>query len=99
MADRNSERVVLHVTPGASNSRWVVSRESADFRREFNKKEDAEEFAKEKAQQEGLALVKSSHEGRDDGICVDIWRGSKKYSGIITHETKTFTRELTTVYF
>lgn len=58
MAKRNSERVVFHVTPDASDTRWIVSRENADFRREFDRKEDAEKFAKESAQREKLAQVK-----------------------------------------
>jgi hypothetical protein len=58
MIERNSERVVFHVTPDASDSSWIVSRENADFRREFERKEDAEKFAKKRAQQQGLAQVR-----------------------------------------
>jgi hypothetical protein len=39
MTDGITERIVFQVSPDASNERWVVSRENADFRREFNKKE------------------------------------------------------------
>ena len=55
---KNNERVVYHVTPDASAERWVVSREDADFRREFDTKEEAETFAKQRAQREELAQVK-----------------------------------------
>lgn len=58
MTRRNNERVVYHVVPSASGEKWVVSQENSDFRREFEKKEDAEEFAKNRAQQESLAQVK-----------------------------------------
>ncbi len=58
MAERNKERVVYHVTPNASGERWVVSEERAEFRREFDTKEDAERFAKDRAQQASLAQVK-----------------------------------------
>jgi hypothetical protein len=56
--NKNNERVVYHVTPDASANRWVVSREDADFRREFDTKEEAEIFAKQRAQREELAQVK-----------------------------------------
>jgi hypothetical protein len=56
--NKNNERVVYHVTPDASADRWVVSREDADFRREFDTKEEAEIFAKQRAQREELAQVK-----------------------------------------
>ena len=55
---KNNRRVVYHVTPEASAERWVVSREDIGFRREFDTKEEAETFAKEKAQFEELTQVK-----------------------------------------
>lgn len=58
MANRNNERVVYHVTPDASGGRWVVSQENAEFRREFDTKEEAEKFAKDRAGQAALAQVK-----------------------------------------
>ncbi|MER3497442.1 MAG: hypothetical protein C4308_01780 [Chitinophagaceae bacterium] len=58
MAERNNERVVYHVGPDASGERWVVSQGNAEFRREFNRKEEAERFAKDRARQERLAQVK-----------------------------------------
>lgn len=56
--NKDNERVVYHVTPNASAERWVVSQENAEFRREFDTKKDAEQFAKERAQRERLAQVK-----------------------------------------
>lgn len=61
MAERNTEgrqRTVYHVVPNASAERWVVSQENAEFRREFGKKEEAVEFAKQRAKQAPLAQVK-----------------------------------------
>jgi hypothetical protein len=58
MAERNRERKVFHVVPDASAERWVVSQENADFRREFDRKEEAEEFAKIRAKEAILGQVK-----------------------------------------
>lgn len=58
MAERNSGRQVFHVSPNSSGERWVVSQENAEFRKEFERKEEAEEFAKEKAKAANLAQVK-----------------------------------------
>lgn len=61
MAERNNERgqrMVYHVVPDASAQRWVVSQENAEFRREFDKKEEAVEFAKDRARQASLGQVK-----------------------------------------
>jgi hypothetical protein len=55
---KNSERVVYHVTPDAAAQRWVVSEENGNFRQEFNTKDEAEKFAKERAQREELSQVK-----------------------------------------
>ena len=58
MARRRNEKIVYHVTPDSSAERWVVSREKGDFRRKFEKKIDAVEFAKQRAKQEKLSQVK-----------------------------------------
>jgi len=58
MASRNSERAVYHVTPDASAERWIVSLENSNFRQEFETKRAAEKFAKEAAQNNGLAKLK-----------------------------------------
>jgi hypothetical protein len=64
MAERGNERKVYHVVPNASAERWVVSQENADFRKEFDNKEEAVEFAKERARQEELGQVKvHKHDG------------------------------------
>jgi hypothetical protein len=56
MAD--GERQVYHVVPDASGNQWVVSQENANFRKEFERKDEAEEFAKERAKAAGLGQVK-----------------------------------------
>jgi hypothetical protein len=58
MASRNSARAVYHVTPDASTERWIVSLENSNFRQEFETKRAAEKFAKEAAQNNGLAKLK-----------------------------------------
>jgi len=58
MAQVTKERVVYHVVPNSSGERWVVSQENAAFRREFDTKEEAVEFAKERARAEELGQVK-----------------------------------------
>jgi Uncharacterized protein conserved in bacteria (DUF2188) len=58
MAQATKERVVYHVVPNSSAERWVVSQENAEFRREFDTKEEALEFAKERAKKEELGQVK-----------------------------------------
>ena len=58
MVSRNSERAVYHVTPDASAERWIVSLENSNFRQEFGSKRAAEKFAKEAAQNNGLAKLK-----------------------------------------
>jgi hypothetical protein len=58
MAERNQQRDVYHVVPNASTEKWVVSQENAEFRREFDRKEDAEEFAKDRARKAELGQVK-----------------------------------------
>jgi hypothetical protein len=58
MAERSNERDVYHVVPDASAEKWLVSQEGRDFRKEFDKKEEAEEFAKARAKEAGLGQVK-----------------------------------------
>jgi uncharacterized protein DUF2188 len=58
MAQITKERVVYHVVPNSSAERWVVSQENAEFRREFDTKEEALEFAKERAKSAELGQVK-----------------------------------------
>lgn len=58
MATTTKERKVYHVVPNSSGERWVVSQEKAEFRREFDTKEEAVKFAKERAQQAELGQVK-----------------------------------------
>jgi hypothetical protein len=57
-ATKEKQRVVYHVVPNSSAERWVVSQENAEFRREFDTKEEAVEFAKERARKEELGQVK-----------------------------------------
>lgn len=58
MAEIGREREVFHVVPDASAEKWIVSQENADFRREFERKEEAEEFAKTRAKEATLGQVK-----------------------------------------
>ena len=58
MTNKNEERIVFHVVPDASATRWIVSRENGDLRKEFDTKQEAEEFAKNRAQQFELSQVK-----------------------------------------
>jgi hypothetical protein len=58
MAQATKERVVYHVVPNASGEKWVVSQENAEFRREFETKDEAVQFAKERAQAAELGQVK-----------------------------------------
>lgn len=58
MAQTTKDRVVYHVVPNSSAERWVVSQENAEFRREFDTKEEAVEFAKERAKSAELGQVK-----------------------------------------
>ena len=52
------DRTVYHVVPNSSAERWVVSQENAEFRREFDTKEEAVEFAKERARGQEPSQVK-----------------------------------------
>ena len=58
MAQATKERAVYHVVPNSSGERWVVSQENAEFRREFDTKEEALAFAKERAKSAELGQVK-----------------------------------------
>ncbi|HYH47232.1 MAG TPA: DUF2188 domain-containing protein [Thermoanaerobaculia bacterium] len=58
MAQTTKDRVVYHVVPNSSAEKWVVSQENAEFRREFETKEEAVDFAKERARKEELGQVK-----------------------------------------
>lgn len=58
MAQATKERIVYHVVPNSSGERWVVSQERAEFRREFDTKEEAVEFAKERAKSAELGQIK-----------------------------------------
>ncbi|HKV07516.1 MAG TPA: DUF2188 domain-containing protein [Thermoanaerobaculia bacterium] len=58
MAQTTKERVVYHVVPNASAEKWVVSQENAEFRREFETKEEAVQFARERAQSAELGQIK-----------------------------------------
>ena len=53
-----SNRTVYHVVPNAAADAWVVSQENAEFRQEFRTKEEAVEFAKERARKQEPAQVK-----------------------------------------
>ena len=58
MAQATKERVVYHVVPNSSGEKWVVSQEKAEFRKEFETKDEAVQFAKERARKEELGQVK-----------------------------------------
>lgn len=55
---QTKDRVVYHVVPNSSAEKWVVSQENAEFRKEFETKEEAVQFAKERARNEELGQVK-----------------------------------------
>jgi len=58
MAQTTKDRVVYHVVPNSSGEKWVVSQEKAEFRKEFETKDEAVQFAKERARKEELGQVK-----------------------------------------
>jgi hypothetical protein len=58
MAQATKDRVVYHVVPNSSGEKWVVSQEKAEFRKEFETKDEAVQFAKERARKEELGQVK-----------------------------------------
>ncbi len=51
-------REVYHVVPNSSGEHWVVSQENAEFKKEFEKKDEAVEFAKDRARKAKLGQVK-----------------------------------------
>jgi uncharacterized protein DUF2188 len=58
MPTTTKERLVYHVVPNSSGEKWVVSQENAEFRKEFETKDEAVQFAKERARKEELGQVK-----------------------------------------
>lgn len=58
--DGRKTREVYHVVPDASAEHWVVSQENAEFRKEFDTKEEAVEFAKER----GRSAEQRGHNGQ-----------------------------------
>lgn len=58
MAQTTKDRVVYHVVPNSSAEKWLVTQENAEFRKEFDTKEEAVQFAKERARNEELGQVK-----------------------------------------
>jgi Uncharacterized protein conserved in bacteria (DUF2188) len=58
MPQTAEERAVYHVVPNASGERWVVSRENAEYRKEFDTKEEAVEHARKLAQEAALGQIK-----------------------------------------
>jgi len=58
-AGRNQrEMTVYHVTPAEAANRWLVYRENSNFKREYDRKEDAVSIARLKAHLDGFAKVK-----------------------------------------
>jgi hypothetical protein len=67
MAEQKQERSVYHVVPNASAERWLVTQENADFRQEFDTKEEAVEFARRRAKEGQLGQIKvHKHDGNMD---------------------------------
>ena len=58
MPTLTKERLVYHVVPNSSGEKWVVSQENAEFRKEFETKDEAVQFAKEHARKAPLGQVK-----------------------------------------
>jgi hypothetical protein len=58
MAANSSKREVYHVVPNSSAERWVVSQENAEFKQEFDTKEEAVKVARQKAQSAQLGQIK-----------------------------------------
>lgn len=55
--DIDNVEVVYHVLRDATADRWVVSQENTTFRREFDRKKDAEEFGKQLAKKARLGRM------------------------------------------
>jgi len=59
-----SNRTVYHVVPNSSGEQWLVRQENAEFRKEFQTKEEAVNAAKERARAEEPSQVKvHKHDG------------------------------------
>jgi uncharacterized protein DUF2188 len=54
---KDKERTVYHVAPDGAAERWVIFQENGDFRREFDRKEDAVDVAKLKAKLDQVSQV------------------------------------------
>ena len=67
-AGRNqNEGTVYHVTLGEAANRWLIYQENSNFKREYDRKEDAVSIAKLKAQLDRLSRVKVHNaDGRID---------------------------------
>ena len=64
MAANSSQREVYHVVPNSSAERWVVSQENNEFRQEFETKEEAVQFARDRAKKAWLGQIKvHKHDG------------------------------------
>jgi hypothetical protein len=64
---KNNEREVYHVVPNSSGEAWVVSQENSDFKQEFEKKDDAVSFARQRAKAAALGQIKvHKHDGNMD---------------------------------
>jgi len=58
MARTAEGRLVYHVVPNSSAEKWLVSQENADYRKEFETKEEAVEHARGLAQKAALGQIK-----------------------------------------
>lgn len=53
-----SNRTVYHVVPNATGDEWLVTQENGRFRQAFRTKNEAEDFAKQRARNQEPAQVK-----------------------------------------
>jgi hypothetical protein len=53
-----TNRTVYYVVPDASGKTWLVTQENNEFRQEFRTKQEAVEFAKERARKQEPSQVK-----------------------------------------
>ena len=53
-----SNRTVYHVVPDASGDKWVVTQENGSFRQEFRRKDEAVDFARQRARGQEPSQVK-----------------------------------------
>lgn len=58
MAQATKERLVYHVVPNSSAEKWLVSQENAEYRKEFDTKDEAIEHARNLAQKADLGQIK-----------------------------------------